>query len=94
MSGMLSRVGVLIGVLCFALCGMSLAAQDKINVLVVTGGHGFEREAFFSLFVGHEGIAYKEAVQPKANEMIESGEAKSCAIAEPGGAAAILLSEE
>ncbi len=68
-------VTTLAGALCFALCGMSVAAQDDINVLVVTGGHPFEREAFFSLFEGHEGIVYKEAVQPKANEMIESGEA-------------------
>jgi type 1 glutamine amidotransferase len=75
MKGLLSRFGVLPVVLCIALCGMSFASQDKIKVLVVTGGHPFEREAFFNLFEGYDDITYKEAVQPKANEMIESGEA-------------------
>lgn len=74
MKVLLSRLSVLVVALCLMLCGMSFAAQEKINVLVVTGGHPFEREAFFKLFE-HEDIAYKEAVQPKANEMIENGEA-------------------
>lgn len=71
----LSKLSVVAVVLSLMLCGMSFASQEKINVLVVTGGHGFEREAFFRLFEGYDDIVYREAVQPKANEMIEKGEA-------------------
>lgn len=70
----LAGLSVLAIALCLTLCGMSSASQQKVNVLVVTGGHPFEREAFFQLFE-HDDIAYKEAVQPRANEMIEKGEA-------------------
>jgi len=75
MRALSSKLSVLLVAFCVMLCSVSFAAEGKISVLVVTGGHGFEREAFFSLFEGHEEITYKEAVQPEANEMIESGEA-------------------
>ncbi len=67
---------LLLGV-CLTLCGLGFSAESpsKISVLVVTGGHDFEHEAFFKLFQDYEDIAYKEAVQPEANKMIESGEA-------------------
>ncbi|NQT81819.1 DUF1080 domain-containing protein [bacterium] len=67
---------ILLGV-CLSISVSALAAETppKVNVLVVTGGHPFEREEFFSLFEGYDDISYKEAVQPEANKMIESGEA-------------------
>ncbi len=36
---------------------------DKINVVVVTGGHDFERDPFFTLFQGYDDIQYVVAVQ-------------------------------
>lgn len=44
-------------------------ARGKIRALVVTGGHDFEREGFFSLFQGYNDLEYEEAVHPKANDM-------------------------
>jgi len=41
----------------------------KIRVLVVTGGHDFERDGFFSLFKGYDDLEYQEAAHPKANDM-------------------------
>jgi len=40
--------------------------KNKIRVLIVTGGHNFERDAFFALFKGHPDITYREVVQPDA----------------------------
>jgi hypothetical protein len=73
----LSGFLVVLVAVCSMLYSAALSAESdaRIKVLVVTGGHGFEREAFFKLFEGHHDIVYEEAVQPKANEMIESGEA-------------------
>jgi len=74
----LTRFIVLVLAVCFSLCSAAIAAEGgaKIKVLVVTGGHGFDRDAFFKLFQGYDDISYKEAVQPEANKMIETGEAE------------------
>jgi len=68
----------MVAAMCWTLCSIAFSASQgggKIEVLVVTGGHDFEREAFFKLFEGYDDIAYKEAVQPEANRMIERGQA-------------------
>lgn len=45
------------------------AAQDKpIKVLVVTGGHGFEKEPFFAIFKGMDGIAFDTGEQKQTSE--------------------------
>jgi len=44
---------------------------DKIKVVIVTGGHGFEREPFFSLFDGYDDIEYVEAQQKDHSEIFE-----------------------
>ncbi len=36
-------------------------AAEKLKVLVVTGGHGFQREAFFKVFQENPGITFTEA---------------------------------
>ncbi|MGQ9732378.1 MAG: ThuA domain-containing protein [Candidatus Zipacnadales bacterium] len=38
-----------------------------ISVLIVTGGHDFERAAFFAMFDSFTGIEYQEAQHPGAN---------------------------
>jgi type 1 glutamine amidotransferase len=62
---------------CVAVCVVCAGAQaakpknafPKLRVLVITGGHDFERESFFTLFQGYDDIEYKEAVHPEANNM-------------------------
>jgi type 1 glutamine amidotransferase len=44
---------------------------DKIKALVVTGGHGFEREPFFTLFQGYDDIEYVEAQLKDHSEIFE-----------------------
>lgn len=47
----------------------------KINVLLVTGGHGFDTIQFFQMFDGIKEISYKSVWQPEANKMIALNEA-------------------
>ena len=44
---------------------------EKIKVVVVTGGHGFEHDPFFSLFKGYGDIEYVEAKQEDHSELFE-----------------------
>lgn len=43
----------------------------KIKAVVVTGGHAFEHEPFFSLFEGYDDIEYVEAEQKDHSEIFE-----------------------
>lgn len=62
---------------CFSLCvtlGSPASAADaggKIKVLVVTGGHGFEKEAFFKVFEDNREIAFTAATQGKTATVYE-----------------------
>jgi len=56
--------------LCFLTIGSF--AQNKINILIVTGGHGFKQVPFYHMFDSLANITYDKAVQPKANELIAS----------------------
>jgi type 1 glutamine amidotransferase len=44
---------------------------DQIDVVVVTGGHDFEHDPFFTLFQGHDDIRYVEATQEDDSELFE-----------------------
>lgn len=65
-----------ITMLCLALVAVltdvqALAAENnsgKLRVLVVTGGHGFKRDAFFKVFEDNREIAFTEATQLKTSE--------------------------
>lgn len=48
-----------------------------ISVLIVTGGHDFEREAFFAMFDSFEGVTWREAQQPAANDLYTPEAARS-----------------
>lgn len=50
----------------FILVSISLSAKDT-RILIVTGGHDFDREAFFKMFDSFDRITYKELKQPEAN---------------------------
>jgi type 1 glutamine amidotransferase len=51
------------------LASFTVAAEraEKIKVLVVTGGHGFEREPFFKIFQDNPEITFTEAVHGKGS---------------------------
>jgi type 1 glutamine amidotransferase len=48
------------------LSSISVSAR-KINVLVITGGHDFDRKSFFEMFDSFQDISYTELKQPEAN---------------------------
>lgn len=55
--------------LLFLLCENVLAQGDRHKVLIITGGHEFDRDAFFGMFDSFQDIEYKEAIQPEANQL-------------------------
>jgi type 1 glutamine amidotransferase len=61
------------------LSGLAVWAADspgKIRVLVVTGGHDFEKDQFFKLFQDNPEISYRSAEQPKAQLLFKAEPAK------------------
>ena len=65
-------IAVLIGV-------ATAAAQNppaKLKVLVVTGGHGFQRDAFFKVFQDNPAITFTEAKQGKTSEVYDREDLK------------------
>ena len=50
--------------------GVLLAAEggEKLKALIVTGGHGFEREPFFKMFADNPEITFIEAKQGKSSD--------------------------
>lgn len=51
------------------LVSFSVSAQ-KLNIMVVTGGHDFERKSFFKMFDTFQDISYTELKQPEANAQL------------------------
>jgi type 1 glutamine amidotransferase len=47
-------------------------AAQKLKVLVVTGGHGFEHAPFYAVFTAMQNISYDTLEQPRANALIAS----------------------
>ena len=46
-------------------------SADKIKVLILTGGHDFDRKSFFEMFDSFNNISYKELTHPQAyNQLI------------------------
>ncbi len=48
------------------------SAAGKLRVLVVTGGHDFEREPFFKLFKDNPDISYQAVEHPNAHALLKS----------------------
>jgi hypothetical protein len=59
-------------------CASSSADRSavKIRVLVVTGGHPFEQEAFFKLFQDNPDITYRAVEHPNAHALLTAEAAK------------------
>jgi hypothetical protein len=53
-----------------------LAADGKTRVLVVTGGHDFEKEPFFRLFKDNPDITFKAVEHPNAQALLKADAAK------------------
>ena len=76
---MVLTFGCLVGLLSSSL---SLAAPalkplpQKIRVLLVTGGHPFEKEPFFKIFQDNPDITYQAVEHPKAYAMLKADAAK------------------
>jgi hypothetical protein len=49
-----------------------VVAQQKIKVLIVTGGHGFDHKPFYDVFNSIPSITYDTLEQPQANELVAS----------------------
>ena len=66
--------------LVFVLAGCASGSGEKpagkIRVLVVTGGHDFEREPFFKLFKDNPDISYQAAEHPNAHALLTAEAAK------------------
>lgn len=52
------------------------AANGKTRVLVVTGGHDFEKEPFFKLFEDNPDITFKAVEHPNAQVLLKANAAK------------------
>lgn len=50
----------------------SCTVQTLQRVLIITGGHEFEREAFFEMFEEMPGVDYQEVIHPEANQIYDS----------------------
>ncbi len=53
------------------------SAREKIRVLVVTGGHGFEKEQFFKMFQDNPDITYRAVEHPNAHKLLTAEAAKN-----------------
>lgn len=47
--------------------GLMSSSAKKLNVLIVTGGHDFDRKSFFEMFDSFQNISYTELKHPEAN---------------------------
>jgi type 1 glutamine amidotransferase len=52
-------------------------SPGKIRVLVVTGGHDFENDAFFKLFKDNPDITYQAVEHPNAHALLKADAAKA-----------------
>lgn len=70
---------ILVGLVVMAVAGScsnvespkAAAKTENIKAVVVTGGHGFDKEPFFAIFDGFGDISYVEAVQQNDSEIFE-----------------------
>ena len=51
---------------------MNCQGPSEIRLLVVTGGHDFDKESFYAMLDGFDAMSYEKAVQPHANELYAS----------------------
>ena len=59
-----------------ALMVLTAAAQPKINLLVVTGGHKFDTTEFFSMFDNMKNLTYTHMGQPEVQKILNTNDSK------------------
>ena len=55
---------------------MTAIPQEKLRVLVITGGHDFERQDFFDMFADFADIDFQSIEQPRANSVYNTAKIK------------------
>lgn len=65
----MNRIQPILISLLFILCSFTVSAK-KLNILVITGGHGFDEKSFFEMFDSFQDITYTRLVQPEANTQL------------------------
>ncbi len=60
----------------FSIIFQSSAQNRPLEILIVTGGHSFERKPFFEIFDSFKDIRYREAAHPDADALIRSKKIK------------------
>ncbi len=70
--------GLILFISCLALC-VARAAESagKTRVLVVTGGHDYEKEPFFQVFKDNPDITYRAVEHPNAHALLKADAAKA-----------------
>ncbi|HOS94630.1 MAG TPA: ThuA domain-containing protein [Armatimonadota bacterium] len=71
--------GLLVGAVAVAALAARVPAVGRtatVRALIVTGGHDFERDAFFAMFSAEEGLEWREALQPAASDEYTESRAK------------------
>jgi len=66
------RIPALLTILVFLLALNSSFSASKKKILIVTGGHEFDRVSFFQMFDSFDWLSYTELVQPKAGIQLET----------------------
>jgi len=61
-----------------ALSLLMCCSRDKFHILVITGGHDFERASFFKMMDGYTDVRYQEMSHPQANAQLGSQAVKTC----------------
>ena len=59
--------------LVFLFCAALGTAGEKVNILIITGGHGFEQAPFFAMFDALPGIEYTKAPLPESADLLKPG---------------------
>lgn len=68
---MMITLAVLAGGFCFSSAAPD--ARNSLNILVVTGGHGFDRQPFFDMFRALPDITFDEVEHPSAHSLLSPG---------------------
>ena len=68
---------VFLPALLFSASAAEPSKDSPIRVLVVTGGHDFEKEPFFKLFQDNSDISFQAVEHPNAHERLKAGSARA-----------------
>ncbi len=71
--------GMILGLVLLSFSSAALAADagGKIRIVVVTGGHDFEKEPFFQIFKNNPEVTYQAIEHPNAHALLKTDAAKN-----------------